>query len=104
MTVDDNKINVVSKIIFFLLRNFLLSWKKIIKRDKQIIEKNFNSLVIRYKRLNKFKVSDREFPIDNGNNRYWITKSLNPILSKPKNRKNIIRTVIVDKNPQNKTL
>ena len=103
MTVDDNKINVVSKIIFFLLRNFL-SWKKIIERDKQIIEKNFNSLVIRYKRLNKFKVSDREFPIDNGNNRYWITKSLNPIFRKLKNKKNIRRTAIVDKKPQNKTL
>ena len=104
MIVDDNKINVVSKIIFFLLWNLLLSWKKIIKRDKQIIEKNFNSLVIRYKRLNKFKVSDREFPIDNGNNRYWITKSLNPIFSKPKNRKNIRSAVIDDKKPQNKTL
>ena len=104
MTVDDNKINVASKIIFFLLRNLLLSWKNIIKRDKQIIEKNFNSLVIRYKRLNKFKVSDREFPIDNGNNMYWITKSLNPIFRKLKNRKNIRRTVIVDKKPQNKTL
>ena len=104
MTVDDNKINVVSKIIFFLLRNFLLSWKKIIKRDKQIIEKNFNSLIIRYKRLNKLKVSDREFPIDNGNKRYWIKKSLNPIFRKFKKRKNIKRTVIVDKKPKNKTL
>ena len=79
MTVDDNKINVVSKIIFFFYE-ICFFLEKIIKRDKQIIEKNFNSLVIRYKRLNKFKVSDREFPIDNGNNRYWITKSLNQYL------------------------